>query len=151
MVNKVSPSIEEKIVSASKIMDNIMSESMLHEGVEGVSVSQFRILEMIYQGEDKPAEMAKLLGVSPPATTWMFERLEEKGLLERESSEEDRRRILPFLTPKGTKVVQKVGSFRRRYLKKVLKDMDDSTIESLEDSLERFRESYIRLKETEEQ
>ncbi len=58
--------LEDKILSASKIMVNILAESLMHENVQGLSAPQFRILDMVFHGVDKPADVAKMLDVSPP-------------------------------------------------------------------------------------
>ena len=41
---------------------------------------QFRILDMIHNLTDKPTEIARMLDVSPPAISFLLEKLEEKGL-----------------------------------------------------------------------
>jgi len=78
--------LEDKILCASRIMVNILAESLLHEKVHGLSAPQFRILDMISQGADKPAEIARMLDVTPSALTWTLEKLENMGLLVRGNS-----------------------------------------------------------------
>jgi DNA-binding MarR family transcriptional regulator len=104
--------LEDEILSASKIMVNILAESLMHENVQGLSTPQFRILDMVYHGVDKPADVAKMLDVSPPAITWILEKLENMGLLERGHTKSDRRRIVLGLTSTGQDVVRSLKGFQ---------------------------------------
>lgn len=142
----VTEDIEEKVLTASRIMVNILAESLMHEGVEGITVPQFRILDMIHGLTDKPSDIARMLDVSPPAITFLLERLEEKGLIRRTLSASDRRRIELKLTRKGSELVRRVNAFRRRYLKRILSGMDAAAVSQLGASLEAFQGSYSDLK-----
>lgn len=141
--------LEEKILSASKVMVNILAESLMNEKVQGLSVPQYRILDMVYHGTDKPADVARMLDVTPPAITWILERLEKKGFIERKHTAEDRRRVVLELTGMGRDVVSRVNARRRRLLNRVFGKMDAATVSRFEESLECFAESYAALKENE--
>ena len=53
-------------------------------------------------GEPKPmGELAKQLACDSSNVTWITDRLEERGLVERRSAEHDRRVKLLVLTPEG--------------------------------------------------
>ena len=139
--------LEDKILSASKIMVNILAESLMHENVQGLSAPQFRILDMVFHGVDKPADVAKMLDVSPPALTWILEKLENMGFLERSHSDSDRRRVVLGLTSMGEDVVRRVNAHRRNLLVKVLGGMEAKEVAQLESALETFTNSYMNLKE----
>ena len=141
--------IEESILTASRIMVNILAESLMHEGVDQITVPQFRILDMIQNLTDKPADIARMLDVSPPAISFLLEKLEEKGLLVRVLCTSDRRRIELELTEKGTDLVQRVNSRRKKYLRKVLQNMDGIYRSRLESSLRAFNQSYLQHKNRE--
>lgn len=138
--------LEESIMTASRIMVNILAESLIHVEEEQITVPQFRILDMIANLTDKPTEIAEMLGVKPPAVSFLLEKLEEKGLLERRLGAADRRRIELALTGQGEDVVRRVNAYREKYLKKVLREMDAGSRSRLEGSLTDFAESYLRLK-----
>jgi DNA-binding MarR family transcriptional regulator len=139
--------IEESILVASRIMVNILAESLLQEKAEQITVPQFRILDMIYNLTDKPAEIARMLGVSPPAITSMLERLEARGYLRRLSSRGDRRRVELRLTEEGSDLVTRVNAHRRKALKRVLNGMEEGTRSELGTSLQDFSRSYFASKE----
>jgi len=138
--------IEHSVLAASKIMVNILAESLFHEGHEDVTVAQFRILDMIYNGTDTPMDIAKMLDVSPPAITVLLEKLEGKELLTRLINTDDRRKVALVLTPDGIDLVENVNDYRVKYLQKVLKQMGLDRTTQLQESLEAFNLGYSKLK-----
>ena len=138
--------IEHSILAASKIMVNILAESLIHGGYENVTVAQFRILDMIYNGTDSPIDIAKMLDVSQPAITVMLEKLEGKGLLTRLMNTDDRRRVALVLTPDGIDLVERVNDYRAKYLQKVMRKMGRDGAAQLQESLAAFNLGYSQLK-----
>ena len=141
--------IGEKILLASKIMVNILAESLLREKVQGLSAPQYRILDMIFNGVDMPAELVRMLDISPPALSGVLARLEDGGFIDRSRTKEDRRRVVLELTSEGKDVVRRVNAQRSKLIKAVLDRMDEGTIKQLETSLGAYTERYIELKEEE--
>ena len=136
-------------MAAARIMANVLAESLLHEEVEHITLPQFRVLDMIQNLTDKPSEIARMLGVSPPAISFLLEKLEEKGLLRRAPSARDRRRVELELTEEGEALVRKVNAYRGKRLGRILSGMDAEARGQLESSLRAFNDSYLRLKEKE--
>ncbi len=64
-------------------------------GCADLSLAQFNLLMAVQtQGAITGGELAAQLGVSPPSVSVMVERLVERGLLVRERSTEDRRKVV---------------------------------------------------------
>ena len=139
--------LEDRILNAARIMVNILAEALLREGGEQITVPQFRILDMVANLTGKPAEIARMLSISPPAVTFLLERLEAKGLLRREPGTSDRRRVEVALTEEGADLVRRVNTRRRRLLQSILRRMDDPTRDRLASSLAEFNRAYLDLKE----
>ncbi|MBC7253496.1 MAG: MarR family transcriptional regulator [Actinobacteria bacterium] len=139
--------LEDHILNASRMMVNILAESLLQEGEEQITVPQFRVLDMTLNRIDKPAQIANMLGISPPAVTSLLEGLEERGLLRRTPGIKDRRRVELALTPTGRRLVRRVNARRKKYLEAILQRMKGDTRRGLDDSLREFASAYIRLKE----
>lgn len=138
--------LNEKIFFASKVMVNILAEALINAGAQGLSAPQYRVLDMILSGVDKPSELARMLDTSPPAVSWLLMRLEEGGFLERGHIKEDRRRVVLELTDKGRETVREVNSRRKRMIGAVLKNMNARDVDRLETSLDAFAESYLSIK-----
>ncbi len=125
---------------------DILAESLLQAGYGNVSLHQFRILDMVWDGGVGPSELARLLGISPPAVTVLLERLENEGMLRRSPGSRDRRRVDLELTERGRELVRKVNARRRALVNKVLEGMEGSELESMGRGLAAFRDSYRRLR-----
>jgi DNA-binding MarR family transcriptional regulator len=60
-----------------------------------LSLPQLHTVHVLHEhGPVTVSELAAVLGVSPPSASVMVDRLVEKGVLSRESSREDRRKVL---------------------------------------------------------
>lgn len=100
--------IENGIMTAARIMGNILADSLIKTGNEELTLPQFRVLDLASGGTNSPAEIAKLLGVSPAAISETIDRLDRKGYASRLAHSEDRRGVEIVLNPKGQKVEKKV-------------------------------------------
>jgi DNA-binding MarR family transcriptional regulator len=134
--------IEQRILFASKTMVNILVQSLISQGLEDVTITKFRILDMVYNDVSNPVEIARMLDVSPPAISGMLDKLESGGFLKRVIDANDRRKIEVSLSKKGLAAVEKVNDYRLAYLKKILKNMGSDQAEQLRESLEAFSDSY---------
>lgn len=130
-------------------MVNMLAEALINEGVKGISTFNFRILDMINQGIDKPTEIARMFSVVPSTLTSALEKLEKLKFLTRNFSETDRRRIVLKLTVAGEALVQKVNASRMHYIAEVLEGMDQEVKDQLRESLLVFIQSYYVLKKRE--
>jgi len=64
-------------------------------------------------------ELAERLQITAHSAVGLVNRLEERALVARESSSEDRRCVYISLTPKGRRVLEKLATVHRTELKKV--------------------------------
>ncbi|NNG17094.1 MAG: MarR family transcriptional regulator [Gemmatimonadales bacterium] len=75
----------------------------------GLSVAEFGLLEILQQKGPLPlGEVQRSLSVSSGGVTFLVDRLEEKGLVERRSSQQDRRSKHAALTDKGEELMAEV-------------------------------------------
>ena len=76
------------------------SEGEGKHGCTDLSLAQFNLLMAVQtHGAITGGELAVQLGVSPPSVSVMVERLVERGLLVRERSREDRRKVVLRISP----------------------------------------------------
>lgn len=67
----------------------------------GVTAAQFKVLMIILQGYDTPAELCRHLSLDSGSMTRMLDRLQQKNLITRIRSENDRRQVHLALTEEG--------------------------------------------------
>lgn len=76
--------------------------------IDGISFPQFFLLAHLANEEHAiMSDIAKKMGHTSAATTALVDRLEMLGYVERVHSNEDRRKIMVRITPKGAKFVAK--------------------------------------------
>ena len=77
-------------------------------------------------------ELAAEEGISPPAMSGHVDRLERTGLLERERSSDDRRRVGLRLTEEGEKLMRRVRARRTTWLADRLRTLGPEELEAIE-------------------
>lgn len=86
-------------------------ETHLHANVNahGLTLTEFAILEVLYhKGPLLLGEVQKRILVSSGGVTYLVDRLEEKGLVERRACPEDRRARYAALTPAGEALIARI-------------------------------------------
>ena len=78
------------------------------------------------------AELATEEGISPPAMSGHVDRLERAGLLERERSSDDRRRVGLRLTDEGERLMRRVRARRTTWLAGRLSMLEPAELEAVE-------------------
>jgi DNA-binding MarR family transcriptional regulator len=77
---------------------------------QGVTVAEFGMLRVLYDGEAMPSIIAERMGMTRGAITKLADRLIEKGLVQREASADDRRAQVLRLTLGGRTLVPVVAA-----------------------------------------
>jgi DNA-binding MarR family transcriptional regulator len=85
------------------------------------------------------AELAAEEGISPPAMSGHVDRLEKAGLLERERSTDDRRRVGLRLTEDGERLMRRIRARRTTWLADRLRTLDEPGLASLEAAIPALR------------
>ena len=74
-----------------------------------VTMAQLHTIMSIYtRGEVSMTELSDLTNVSPPSASVMVDRLVEKGILVRERSPKDRRKVMVKISPKAVKGIKRI-------------------------------------------
>jgi long-chain acyl-CoA synthetase len=70
-----------------------------------LSLPQYRLLAYLSSSPERATALAGRLDVSPPSLTALVDGCVARGLVERVTSPEDRRRVLHVITPAGTELL----------------------------------------------
>ncbi|MEL7669106.1 MarR family transcriptional regulator [Methanobacterium sp.] len=95
-------------------------------------------------GPDEPKTMkqiAETLGVAVSTPTRTIDRLLEKGFVNRKVGENDRRKLLIELTPKGKKLLLDIDKENLEITKKMLNGLSDEEIETFKEILFKISEN----------
>lgn len=91
----------------------------------GLTLAEFGILEALWhKGRLLLGELGQTILVSSGGITFLVDRLEKRGLVERQECEDDRRARFAVLTPEGEKIVQDIFPGHAARLKEVLAGLD---------------------------
>ena len=82
-----------------------------NDAVTELSMSQLNAIKILWQsGELTMNELAEQLAVSPPSASAMVDRLVEKGVINREHSTKDRRKVVVRISPEAEKIAEEIKS-----------------------------------------
>jgi DNA-binding MarR family transcriptional regulator len=93
-----------------KIQNSCMQRSQNERNAIGeLSLNQIHAIKVVHHhGEVHMTELSALLGVSPASASGMVDRLVDKGILIREHSTEDRRRVIVRVSPAAMDQIQQI-------------------------------------------
>jgi len=106
-----------------------------------MSIAQMELIHLLSeQGEATISELAERLDVSPPSASVMVDRLVEKGVLIREQSRQDRRKVLVRISPEAVRTVEKIENAILKSFAELVEKLGADTTQKWCQVLERVRE-----------
>ncbi|MDD4891127.1 MAG: MarR family transcriptional regulator [Phycisphaerae bacterium] len=117
----------------------------------GISGPQWGILRVLQRaGRDQPGgvrvtDLSDRLLVRPPSVTGLVDRLERMGLVQRATTQRDRRVRRVRLTPEGRKLVTRIRAGHRRRVAQIIAGLDDRQQQSLGELLGRLHDHMAGL------
>lgn len=89
-------------VHAWKLKDHIEEQFAPLCQQHGLNINDLHVLMTLYQqGDQMPSKLAEAAGFRPTSFTPLLDRLEQRGLIQRQKHPDDRRAILIVLTAAG--------------------------------------------------
>jgi DNA-binding MarR family transcriptional regulator len=106
----------------------------------GLTLPQFMALLSLekVEGLCRMGPLALSALQSLPSMTGVVDRLEEKGLVERQRDPKDRRSVVVILTKKGESLLSQIKAERNRTLQEILKGLSPEEVASLNSILEKL-------------
>lgn len=112
-------------VVLSRAYASVASHAVDDVGRHGLSMGEFGVLEALYhKGPMLLGEVQQKILVSSGGITYLVDRLEEKGLVERQHCPEDRRARYAALTPEGEKFIRRIFPEHARRMEQALDGLD---------------------------
>jgi DNA-binding MarR family transcriptional regulator len=115
-----------------------------------LSLTGYRVLALVEQGDHRSSEIARQLAVGRPTVTYAVDTLVDKGLLERETAESDRRVIQLRLTRAGREALRRADRAITARLRPVFEHIEDPdaalrTLHQVHDATVATRAEWLRL------
>ena len=96
-----------------------------------LSRSEVGLLNTVRGGPQRITELAELEGVAQPTMTLLVQRLEQRGLVNRERQADDGRVVLVHLTEAGDAALEEFTTLASAALRQSLAELSDDEIEAL--------------------
>lgn len=92
------------LMRASQTVQDIVKQDM---GKYGVNPTEFAVLELLYHKGDQPIQhIGKKILLASSSITYVVDKLEKKGYVERRACPKDRRVTYAVITDKGTAFIE---------------------------------------------
>jgi DNA-binding MarR family transcriptional regulator len=99
---------------------------------QGISMTHLHVLWALReQGNLSVTRLADLLGVAVPNATGLVDRMEQRGLVERDRDRADRRVVIVRPTPGGIAAAEEIDGWRTDLLVRVLDRLDIDHLERI--------------------
>ncbi|HEQ60751.1 MAG TPA: MarR family transcriptional regulator [Firmicutes bacterium] len=129
------------------VMRILSAHVSLDEGTKGaldISGTQlFALLVLRERGSVTITELAQILEVSPPSASAMVDRLVEKGILTRQHSREDRRKVLVQVSPAAAEQLDQVHEEILQAFAALVEKIGPETAQQWCEVLERVQQALI--------
>ena len=101
----------------------------------GVTVAEWVVLRELYDARSMPSALADRLGMTRGAISKLADRLEGKGLIEREATESDGRVQILALTAEGRALVPKLAALADENDEEFFGDLDPPLRDTIETAM----------------
>jgi DNA-binding MarR family transcriptional regulator len=133
MVSDVTLTAETVAADLRPVLLRLARELRKETEQLGVTARQTTLLWLVKRSPGLSlAELAAEEGISPPAMSGHVDRLERAGLLVRERSSGDRRRVGLRLTDEGERLLRRVKARRTTWLANRLRTLDPEALEAID-------------------
>ena len=134
----------QKFESVSKIIDltRNFNKSMRHKFYHsmhdsGFTLPQLSVISILEKhGEQKVSELSLKMGLSDSTVSGILDRLEQKDIIKRERTKDDRRVVKISLTGKSQKFCKDFRRKKEKYFTQLLKNLSEQEIKDIIKGLE---------------
>lgn len=113
------------LLRASQSLQDMVRRDM---ATYGLNATEFSVLELLYHKGDQPIQtIGKRVLLTSGSMTYVIDRLEAKGYLERRACPTDRRVTYAALTDEGYTLMNRLFPAHERQLQQVLEGLDVTT------------------------
>ena len=136
--------IGDSIMGLARLAELTLAETRL-------SFTQYRVLRHLAHGRSIQSDLAFQLSVTKQSVTRLVDGLVAKNYVTRCADDDDRRRVIHAITPKGQRALDDANDLMERFLMAVLRDLDSpADVATVREGIELFGRamgySYERIR-----
>ncbi|MBA8759901.1 MarR family winged helix-turn-helix transcriptional regulator [Staphylococcus coagulans] len=117
---------------------NDMIDKIIRNDVKsyGLNITEFAVLELLYnKGEHSIQRIQERILIASSSTTYVVQKLEEKGLLQRRQCEKDRRVSYAALTDKGQALMTQIFPQHAKAIEAAFSELTTEELNTLQQTL----------------
>ncbi|MBU8565293.1 MarR family transcriptional regulator [Virgibacillus pantothenticus] len=123
------------LIKASKALQDHVMEDIKNYGMK---TSEFTILETLYhKGKQTVREISNSVLIKTGSITYVIDRLEEKGMLQREHCQKDRRVVYIDITDEGKNLMDEIFPKHQKVIEELFTDISDEQKQTVIDMLKK--------------
>ncbi|WP_077302988.1 MarR family winged helix-turn-helix transcriptional regulator [Virgibacillus pantothenticus] len=123
------------LIKASKALQEHVMEDIKNYGMK---TSEFTILETLYhKGKQTVREISDSVLIKTGSITYVIDRLEEKGMLQREHCQKDRRVVYIDITDEGKNLMDEIFPKHQKVIEELFMDISDEQKQTVIDVLKK--------------
>lgn len=136
------------IVETIPLVMHALRLEMSRFGADVATIPQVRMMALIEREPHLPLNrVAEVLLIAQASASTMVERLVQRGLVNRETDAQERRRIRLSLTAEGKAELRRRRRVAAKLMQEYVAPLDEAKLESLTESLMALRELFVRPSE----
>jgi DNA-binding MarR family transcriptional regulator len=133
------------VLSTVPIVMRFIRAEMRSRRARGVSVPQFRSMTFLRTNEGASlSQVAEHVGLSMPAMSRLVDGLVKRGLLARDSSESDRRKVTLRLTARGQDMIKAARKWTQHRLAGVLENLPKDQRAEITDAMTVLKSAFTQ-------
>jgi len=135
------------IARTAEVLGQRTAEFLREYGLSPVLYNVLRILRGAGASGATCSQISERMISHDPDITRLLDRLEGRGLINRERSKEDRRAVVATISPQGLVLLGGIDEPLRNYLRGRMRKMGKASLENLIGQLEQIRELFATPEE----
>ncbi|CZQ98990.1 MarR family winged helix-turn-helix transcriptional regulator [Trichococcus collinsii] len=120
--------------SSQHVQDKLKKDMMK----QGLNFSEFAVMELLYHKGEQPIQnIGKKVLLASSSLTYVVDKLESKGLVQRIPCATDRRVIFTAITEEGRKLMDRIFPLHAAYIEEIFSVLSDKEVETFIDLAKR--------------
>jgi len=133
------------VLDAVPVVMRFIRAEMRSRRARGVSVPQFRSMAFLRTNEGASlSQVAEHVGLSMPAMSRLVDGLVKRGLLARDSSESDRRKVTLRLTARGQDMIKAARKWTQHRLAGVLENLSKGRRADITEAMKVLKSAFTQ-------
>lgn len=123
-----------------KRTDNILEKIVKKDAQQyGLNISEFAVMELLYHKGGQPINrIQERILIANSSTTYVLDKLQQKGYITRERDEHDKRSMQAVLTTEGNELIEKIFPAHSELLTSLFSDLSDEELTAFRETLKKI-------------